>query len=151
MHFFINYNQLASEWCKFYWQLSTKKWVKKDFEKYRISYVLIVDFADPEIILAGECSMVGDTSTHQTKIDAFQTIIQASLINNSKFKNAILFFLININKICLENWQMLHVVWDITVQSLVNLYSEQKFEMVKFVSHELWINMISKTKNFALW
>ena len=60
MHFFINYNQLASEWCKFYWQLSTKKWVKKDFEKYRISYVLIVDFADPEIILAGECSYRND-------------------------------------------------------------------------------------------
>jgi len=29
--------------------------VKKDFEKYRISYVLIVNFADPEIILIGEC------------------------------------------------------------------------------------------------
>ena len=36
--------------------MSTKKWAKKVFEKYRISYVLIVDFADPEIILAGECT-----------------------------------------------------------------------------------------------
>ena len=33
----------------------TNIWFEKDFENYRISYVLLVDFANPEIILAGEC------------------------------------------------------------------------------------------------
>ena len=47
---------MASKLCKIYWQSSIKIWFEKDVEKYRISYVLIVDFADPEIILAGECS-----------------------------------------------------------------------------------------------
>ena len=56
--FFTKYNQLPSKLCKIYWQCSIKKWFEKDFEKYQISYVLIVDFADPEIILAGECSLL---------------------------------------------------------------------------------------------
>ena len=71
----------------------------------------------------------GGTQAHiKQKSTFFNEQNKHFCINNSKFKSVILFFLINVNKWCLENWQMLHAIWDITVQSLVNLYCEQKFE-----------------------
>ena len=54
MSFPTKYNQLASKLRKIYWQSSIKYGLKKALKNIKF-HMLIVDFANLEIILAGEC------------------------------------------------------------------------------------------------